>query len=239
VSRQGESGRPVLATAAARAEAEAKETREVAEDTETLGFVSGVILAAGQARRMGATKQLLDWKDGTILQTVIDNARASRLDEVIVVLGHDAERIRNALALPSSGPLRAVVQAKWKAGASRSLRSGLTALEPESRAAAVLLGDQPGVGPALIDRVLAALPGCEKPIHRPIHLAPGGGTTPGHPVVLSRSIFAEAAALSGDEGARALLRDHQDWLCAVEIDGAAPDDIDTPEDYARLREGTH
>lgn len=213
------------------------EESETASDAAARPIVAAVILAAGRSRRMGTPKQLLGWGDTTILQAVIDNARASQLDEVVIVLGHEADRIRDALALPSAGPLRAVVAPFSQEGQSHSLRAGLSDLRAEVDAAAVLLGDQPGVDVALIDRVLAALPGCDVPIHRPIHTGPEGQATPGHPVVLSRSIFSDVAALRADEGARALLRAHPEWLCAVEVDGAAADDIDTPEDYQRLRDG--
>ncbi|MBW2383528.1 MAG: nucleotidyltransferase family protein [Deltaproteobacteria bacterium] len=236
MSRPGEAGQPASTSGT---EPDKQEEARERKGTEARLSVSGVILAAGQAQRMGATKQLLAWGDGTILQTVIDHARESRLDEVVVVLGHDGERIRHALGLPSSGPLRAVVEASWRDGQSRSLGAGLSAVAEGADAAAVLLGDQPGVDAALIDRVLAALPGCEKPVHRPVHRAASGRGAPGHPVVLSRRIFSDAAALSGDEGARALLREHPDWLCAVEVDGKRPGDIDTPDDYERLRRGAH
>jgi CTP:molybdopterin cytidylyltransferase MocA len=186
---------------------------------------------------MGRTKQLLAYGDRTILQAVIDNALASALNEVLVVLGHDGDRIRDALALRSTGRLRAVVHAHWSEGQSGSLRAGLSGLGDEVDAAAVLLGDQPDVDSALIDRVLDEVSGCGSPIHRPFHTSMNGSRVPGHPVVLSRSVWKEARALEGDEGARALIRAHPDWLCAVEVDGERPADVDTPEDYERLRNG--
>jgi molybdenum cofactor cytidylyltransferase len=196
-------------------------------------FVSGLVLAAGGARRMGRTKQLLAFGDGTILQSVIESALAAALDEVVVVLGHECGRVRDALSLPAQGRLRALVHEGWAEGQGGSLRAGLAGLDPRATAAAVLLGDQPDIEPGLIDRVLDEAAGCPLPIHRPVHVTQEE-RVPGHPVVLARSVWSAVRALDGDEGARALIRAHPEWLCAVDVDTPPPADVDTPADYDRL-----
>ena len=130
-------------------------------DEERRVFLTGVVLAAGTSVRMGRPKQLLPLGDRCLLQRVVDAALASRLDEVIVVLGHRAEEIRAAIVLPGDGRARAVVNPDFARGQSTSLQRGVRAADARSQAVAVLLGDQPGVTAGLIDRVAAAFVSAE------------------------------------------------------------------------------
>lgn len=196
--------------------------------------VSGLVLAAGGARRMGEPKQLLPWRGRPLLQHVIDAVLASRLDELILLLGHRAAEIEAALSWPRDLRVRVVVHPDWSAGQSTSLALGLRHCAAESRAAAVLLGDQPGVDAALIDRVVAAFLAAERPAARPVYCTSEGVRRPGHPVVLARSLWSAASAIRGDEGARGLFVAHPEWLLEVPVTGEPPPDIDDPEDYQRL-----
>jgi molybdenum cofactor cytidylyltransferase len=117
-------------------------------------------------------------------------------------------------------------------GQSSSLRVGLRAADERSQAAAVLLGDQPGVSAELIDRLAAAFLAAGARLLRPVY--PEAGGAPGHPVFLARRLWPQLEQLSGDQGARALLVDRPEWLRAVEVEGAPPPDIDTWEDYQRV-----
>ena len=85
-------------------------------------FVSGVVLAAGAATRMGEAKQLLPWNGRMLLQAVVDEACRSRLREVIVVLGTRAKEIAAALVLPRGRSVRVVVNAKFETGIASSLK---------------------------------------------------------------------------------------------------------------------
>jgi molybdenum cofactor cytidylyltransferase len=206
--------------------------------------VAGIVLAAGRSTRMGQTKQRIALGDKTLLQHVIANALAAGLDPVIVVLGHEADAIRVDIeASDDASRLHVVVNAAYADGQSSSLRAGLAALGPEPDAAAVLLADQPGVGPTLIRRVVAEYRAAGAAMTRPLHRArvgradedEGDAKVPGHPVVLSREIWPDLALLRGDEGARALARRHPEWLRFVPVDGQAPADVDTPADLERIR----
>jgi xanthine dehydrogenase accessory factor len=190
---------------------------------------SGIVLAAGTASRMGGLKALLPLGDRCLLQHVVDAALASCLDEVIVVLGHRADEVRSVLAIPEGGRARVVVNADFAAGQSASLRCGLRAASPASETAAVLLGDQPTVSAARIDRVAAAFFASQRPAARPVF--PEAGGAPGHPVFLARRLWPLLEAETGDRGARELLAAHPDWLTAVPESGAPPPDLDTPDDY--------
>jgi molybdenum cofactor cytidylyltransferase len=192
-------------------------------------FLSGVILAAGSSTRMGRLKQLLPLQGRPLLQHVVDAAAASCLDEIIVVVGHCAEAVRAALAWPDR--VQIVVNPDYAAGQSTSLRVGVRAASVRAAAIAVLLGDQPEVTAALIDAVAAAFVDSRAGVARPIYSTPDGRRIPGHPVFLARRVWPDVDALRGDQGARALLQAHPEWLLELPIAGDAPQDIDTWDEY--------
>jgi xanthine dehydrogenase accessory factor len=206
-------------------------------DPRARAFVSGVILAAGASTRMGRPKQLLSFGDKPLLQHVVDAAATSRLDEVIVVLGAHAGEVRRALVLPDNGKVRVVVNPAYGKGLAESVRCGIAAAASRASAVAILLGDQPRVSAALIDQVLAAHVAAGKPATRPVFGA-GDARTPGHPVILSRSLWQALRDLRGDEGARAILAERPEEVNEVRIISSAPADIDTPEDYAHAIAGS-
>jgi molybdenum cofactor cytidylyltransferase len=189
---------------------------------------AGVVLAAGSSRRMGRPKQLLPVDGRPLLEGVVARACASRLDEVVVVLGANAEAITAAVGL---GRARAVVNPDHASGMSSSLRAGLAALGPGVDRAVVILGDQPAVSVALLDELLdlqarSGLPAAA--------LSFGGLLHP--PVVLRRELWGDLAELEGDVGCRALIRARPELVAALPVseDARHPVDVDTPEDYRRL-----
>jgi len=192
---------------------------------------SGVVLAAGSSRRMGRPKQLLEVGGRPLLEGVIASACASRLDEVVVVLGANADAILDQIDL---GRARAVVNPDHAAGMSTSLRAGLAALGPEVAVAMVVLGDQPAISGALLDelldlRVRSGLPAAA--------LSFGGLLHP--PVALARELWGDLRSLEGDVGCRAVIRAKPELVAALPYEGdlTHPVDVDTPEDYARLLRG--
>lgn len=189
--------------------------------------VSVVILAAGGSRRMrGEVKQLARWNDRTLLQHVVDTAARSSASEIIIVLGRIAREVEESLDLPDRA--RTVVNEEFESGQALSLRVGLAACAPESSAALVLLGDQPGVPTKLVDDAISTWRGGNRPILRFV-FADG----PGHPVVLAREVWGRLDK-DGDEGARALIRSHPQLVHDVLLDQESPADVDTPEDLRDL-----
>ena len=173
---------------------------------------AGVILAAGASRRMGRPKQLLPVGGRPLLEGVVAQACASRLDEVVVVLGAAAEAVRAGVAM---GRARVVVNDDHAAGMSSSLRAGLAALGPEVDRAVVILGDQPDVPASLLDELLAlqersGLPSAALSFDGLLH----------PPVVLLRERWGDLRSLEGDVGCRALIRARPELVAALHERGA-------------------
>ncbi len=191
--------------------------------------VCGVILAAGRSTRLGRPKQLLQLDGEPIIRITTRNAIASNLDEVVVVVGAEAEQVASAIGDQGQ---RVVLNPDFALGQSTSLRAGLAALSPETEAVLFLLGDQPEVGPEVIDALIDA--------HRAegvtIAQATYGGV-PANPVLFARAIFPELAEVTGDEGARSVMKRHANEIVRVDVsDGPPPGDVDTDEDYLALKE---
>ena len=190
-------------------------------------MISGVILAAGTSSRRGRPKQLLELGGRPLLQLVIDAAAGAGLDEVVVVLGHEAARVEAALELPPEA--RVLVNPDYAGGQSTSLRAGLDALSEASDAAVILLGDQPGVSSSMIRRAVATFHSSGGPVVRARF-----ADVPGHPVVVARSQWDQWRNLSGDAGARLLMESHSERVVELDLGPEALADVDTWADYEDL-----
>ena len=189
--------------------------------------ITGIVLAAGMASRMGQVKQLLPFRGKTILDVVLRNAVASRLHSTILVLGHAAALIEQKVGLEG---VTTVINRQYRDGQSTSLQAGLAAVSKDTDAAMFLLGDQPLVTTALIDRIIDAYEQSRSPLTIPFFDGKRG-----NPVIVDRCLFDEIKQLSGDSGARTLFRSHADQIRKVPIaDSAIHFDIDTWQDYRRL-----
>jgi molybdenum cofactor cytidylyltransferase len=190
-------------------------------------FVSGVILAAGTSSRLGRPKQLLDLHGEPLLRRTVRNALASTLDEVILVLGARAEEI--AAAVGELGQ-RTVINGDYAEGQATSLVAGLKSVDPRANGVLFLLGDQPQIGPSIIDTLIGRFRQDTPSIVQPVY-----GGVPANPVLFSRTLKDELLAVSGDEGARALVRARKDEVVRLPVsDGPPPRDVDTEEDYRAL-----
>jgi CTP:molybdopterin cytidylyltransferase MocA len=166
-----------------------------------------LILAAGEGRRFGGAKQLALLDGRPLLAHVLELAAPY---DPLVVLGARAEEILAAVEIP-----RHVIAADWAEGQAASLRAGVAALGDVERAL-ILLGDQPFLTREVIEAVLA-LGGTARATYDGV---------PGHPVVLGREVLDAVPSLTGDAGARELLRDARTVEAAHLCD---PTDIDTPD----------
>jgi CTP:molybdopterin cytidylyltransferase MocA len=189
--------------------------------------ISAVLLAAGSGSRFGGRKLLAPYRGRPLIESSLANLAQAPVDETVVVVGDDAKTLR-AVCEPFG--VRVVDNPDWEQGQSTSVRAGLLALGPEVRAAVVLLADQPLVGAGAVERLVAAFEGGAR-----VAVATYDAKRR-NPVLFSRAVWPLLLEeLSGDEGARAVLRRHPDLLTEVPCDGVGdPADVDTAEDLRGL-----
>jgi len=161
----------------------------------------------------------------------VDAALASRARPVVVVLGHEAARVRAALG---DRPVTVATNPDYAEGISSSIRHGLAALPHEVDGAVICLGDMPLVSAAVIDRLIAAFNPLES---RAICLPTWRGKR-GNPVLWARQFFREMGEIAGDVGARHVIGAWPEVVAEVAMqDDAVLVDVDTPEALAALRPG--
>jgi molybdenum cofactor cytidylyltransferase len=190
--------------------------------------VSAIVLAAGTSTRMGTAKQLLRVDDRPLLQHVLDNVRASGVKEIVLVLGFAAEEIRSEIDVHN---VYVVLNENYRQGMGTSLKAGLSAVNPESAGALIVLADQPFVRAATLDRLITEHRSGKAQIVIPTYRG-----FRGNPVLLDRSVFREVMALDGDMGCRAIFGDHLDGIAKVPVDDAGILlDIDRKGDLEAVR----
>ena len=118
----------------------------------TRRWVTGVVLAAGGSSRLGRPKQLLPYADTTVLGATVDVARGCGFDQLIVTLGGAADAVREAVPLDD---VEVVTVDDFGSGCSSSLRAALTQVDPRASGIVLMLGDQPGVSPSTVGRLVA------------------------------------------------------------------------------------
>jgi CTP:molybdopterin cytidylyltransferase MocA len=192
------------------------------------GSIGGIILAAGEGRRMGRPKPFITVDGAWLVRRAINAAADGGLDPIVVVLGAGAEDRVGAFDAMGVPGLRAVVNAESASGQASSLRAGIQALSANIDAAVILLADQPDVRDEAVRSLMTAFREGAGPIAQASY-----GGRPAHPTLLARSIWPAVTSLTGDEGARQLIRAHPEWRHLIEVGGEPPMDIDTQDDLAR------
>ena len=194
--------------------------------------IGAVILAAGSSSRMGEAKQLLRLGATTLLDQVTENVRGSRVDEIVLVLGHEAETIKQTIATKK---LKIVVNESYRQGMGTSLRAGLSALPSEVDAALIVLADQPFVRSETFNQIIDHYQQSNAQIVIPTY-----NGFRGNPVLLDRSVFSEVMALQGDIGCRAIFGSHLEGIVKVPVeDIGILLDLDSKDDVARLKDFRH
>jgi molybdenum cofactor cytidylyltransferase len=183
--------------------------------------VTGLVLAAGGSKRLGQPKQLLPYGSATLLDHVLETARACAFDQLLCVVGGDADEVLERVDFRG---VQVVENPKFGEGCSSSIATALCTVDPRSDVLVLMLGDQPGMRAATV-----------------IELVSGLGSAPlaacaysdgrGHPLAFARGMFSELAALHGDKGVWKLLDRHADGVADIPVDGPIPRDVDTWEDY--------
>ena len=186
---------------------------------------AGLILAAGESRRMGFPKALLEWRGQTFLDSLI-GALAGYCDPVIVVLGADAARIRSGLRREAGF----VTNPDYRLGQLTSMQCGLRSVPAESAGVLFTLVDHPNVGP----QTLAALLRLD-PERLPLLRIPRHQGRRGHPIFFSRALLPEFLALPPEGAARDVVQRHSAEIEYLDVpDAGILDDVDDPETYRRL-----
>jgi CTP:molybdopterin cytidylyltransferase MocA len=185
------------------------------------GPVAGILLAAGEGRRLGQPKALVEIGGQTLAQRGVALLRDGGAAPIVVVTGAVAVDLPGVLAVPNP---------RWRSGMGSSLAAGLAMMPDHAVAAVIALVDQPLIGPEAVRRLIAA-----HAAGASVAVAAYAGT-PRNPVLLAREHWADVIALAvGDTGARPFLRAYPGLVTLVECgDTGRPDDLDTPDDLERL-----
>jgi molybdenum cofactor cytidylyltransferase len=192
--------------------------------------VAAVVLAAGRSTRMGAVNKMLAEIGGKpLVRIAAEQAVASRAKPVIVVTGHEREKVEDTL---KGLPVRLVHNPDFSEGLGSSLKAGIATVPAEADAAIICLGDMPQVDAALIDRLISAF----DPDRGALVVVPSIDGRRGNPVVWSRRFFHDLMSIQGDIGARHLIGNYAEAVVEVPVAGAAAlTDVDTPESLSAVK----
>jgi molybdenum cofactor cytidylyltransferase len=177
---------------------------------------------------MGTDKALLTYRGRTFLEHILATLHEAGLKQLTVVLGHHAEEIQRAAKLTET---EVVVNQDYRRGQTSSLQAGLRALDqPANQAVVLCLVDHPAVSTHVIRKLVAAFEQSAAPVVIPTYQGQRG-----HPVLISRALFAELLALSANEGANTVVREHRHSTQFVEVDDPGVlVDVDDPNSYRQL-----
>jgi molybdenum cofactor cytidylyltransferase len=192
-----------------------------------------IVLAAGTSTRMGTPKATLRLNEAdTFLTRIIRTFQEAQVEDVVVVLGHEAEAIVKSVEQSGLSP-RFIVNDQYESGQLSSMLAGLRAIDrPGVKAMLMTLVDVPLVSTATVRAVLERYRTTHAPVVRPVR-----GALHGHPVLIDRCLFNEIRAADPQRGAKPIIRAHVSAAGDVEVaDEGAFTDIDTPEDYRRVVE---
>jgi molybdenum cofactor cytidylyltransferase len=187
--------------------------------------VTAVVLAAGESRRMGQTKQLLPWAGTTVLGQTLHNLQQSAVHDIVVVTGHEAEKVT---AVAAAAGVESVYNPDYATGEMlSSLQTAVRRLAANRAAVLVVLADQPLIGPEIIDLILHAYWQGRGRLIAPVHAGRRG-----NPVLIDRAYFPPLLALSQGAAPRDLLQQYQAQLHLVEVPSPTIlHDLDSPKDY--------
>jgi len=189
--------------------------------------ITAIVLAAGLSRRMGRAKLLLPLEGRPVIRITVERVLASGIPRVVVVTGPEPRPLEEAL---TGITVTFAINPSPESGQASSIKFGMKALPRETEAALIVLGDQPFLPAAVIPSLLAARRSAATPI-----VAPRYRDGRGNPVLFGSGMFPELLELSGDQGARSIIERDPGRVTLVDFDVPMPEDVDTPEDYGRLR----
>jgi molybdenum cofactor cytidylyltransferase len=192
------------------------------------GLIAGVVLAAGTSSRMGKNKLFVELEGETVVHRAVRRAVEAGLDPVFVVLGHEAEQVRDAIGTLRCRP---VFNPNYTAGVNSSLKTGIQAIADTSAAAAVvILADMPFV----TSEMIATLVKEYRQGSAPLVVSDYEGVN-APPILYDRSLFHELATSEGEGCGKHVVKRHRDEALRVAWPQAALADLDVPEDVERVK----
>lgn len=191
-------------------------------------MIAGLILAGGQGKRLSGVKPLLVHESAALLERVVQNIRAAKLDPLIVVLGVEARRVIQRIPL---GGLKVVINPQPSLGLSSSIQRGLAHISPRCDAVMIALGDMPLVTTGTVNLLVEEFNKGKKGIVVPVY-----DKQRGHPVILDVKYLDELLALRGDKGASAILDAHPKDVREVKVESdEVLIDVDTHDDWEMVK----
>lgn len=191
-------------------------------------MISLVVLAAGKSTRFGENKLLYRLGEKTVIERVVESTLGSQVDEVLLVLGYEAERLERRL---SRTGCRLIYNTHFEEGQSSSVKVGIASVARDSEAALILPGDTALISSQIIDEVIEEY----KRTRSPIVVATYQGRL-GHPILFDKSLFQEIAQIGEEnQGLKAIVKKYRKQISKVDVD--SPEvllDLDTKEDIGKL-----
>ena len=207
-----------------------KRIEQASHNTISTENCCAIILAAGRSQRMGSPKQLLVFGEKNLLQHTIDAVKASSVKKIIVVLGYASERVTEAI---DTTGLHIVINDDWPSGMASSIKAGMMAIADSNNMvdkAILLVCDQPYIEAKIIDDLLEQQRKSGKPVVASVY-----GGKHGVPALFDKSYFYLLKQLSGDEGARKIIRENLGDVTSMPFP-AGEIDIDTPSAYEMIKQ---
>ncbi|MEK6409356.1 MAG: nucleotidyltransferase family protein [Acidobacteriota bacterium] len=190
-------------------------------------MISAVLLAAGESRRMGEFKQLLELRNKSFVEHCVDNLLASRVGEVIVVTGHRESEVRRAIG---DRRVKFAHNPEYQSGMASSIIRGVEAVPQTARAFVLALVDQPWIDASVINRIIETYEKAQTLIVIPAYEGKNG-----HPILLDISLKEEILKMDPARGLRQVVGAHPREIARVEAsDHGVLEDCDLPEDYERI-----
>ena len=193
-------------------------------------MVSAIVLAAGMSTRMGQNKLLLTFRDKPLIVHAVDTLLAAEIDEIVVVLGHQTDRVRDQV---KGKPIRIVQNPNYQEGLSTSVRAGVEAVSRETAGIMIYLADQPLLEPADVQRIVAAF-GEAKKENKSI-VVPFFKGQRGNPVILDESLRVAILGIAGDVGCKGVIKRYPESVYRLEMENDhVVRDVDDINAYERL-----
>ncbi|MGJ7912999.1 nucleotidyltransferase family protein [Neobacillus sp. LXY-1] len=194
--------------------------------------ICSILLAAGSSSRMNYPKQLLKWKGKTLIEYQINQLRKQSFAEIIVILGHQCEKIKEIVSIKDKR-VTFLTCRQYPAGLSESLKTGLSYAMKKYEGLLIMLVDMPLIQSKTIEKVVHRGSSLLNNRNDPYVVQPSYQQQPGHPVFIGHFAKIDWRDLKGDQGAKQMMRKFKDHYFIDLMDEGIIHDFDTPEEYEK------